>query len=1157
MHPRKADLPAWQFAALLLCTAAAAHAQTTTRLLRTVGAEKPVEVRALDVRVLVHGLHAETAQTLTFYNPNDRPLEGALEFPLPPGATVSGFALDLGGELVEASLVPKEKARVALETEVRRGVDPALAEHVRGNLFRARVYPILARGQRTVRLRWVSELSTAGGEAAYHLPLPYDQPIGAVSVRVEVVRPPARPEPDGGFGNLSFTEREDRWVGAASSTNAAPARDLLVRLPRLPLQVVAIESGSGAEAFFAISDSLPTSASPALANRAPRRLALAWDASGSRTAEATERELAFLTVLLAAWPKTAVDLVLFRDRAEPPMAFETTARAQLASLLTALRKAPVDGGTALSSLDLRRGALPKPDDDLWLVCSDGLATLGEELPSRGDVPVWTVTGASVADHGVLRQLAGGGGRLLELVTSSSATAARALTHPEQHLLRATASPEGAVADLQLSPQADAGRASLTGRLLAPEADLTLEFGAGAVTERRTLRLRKSAATAAGDRPGPVATAWAQGRLEELSRAQPRDESALLALGRRFSLVTPGTSLLVLETLQQHLEHGVEPAASRADLRERYLSARALAEKLQTNTGEMHFEEVVRQWQARVAWWTQEHPAPPAKADGATRPWQPPQVTVQPGEGVFAGQIVDGSGRPVNEAVVILTSPSMAGEQTAVTDASGAFELTLLPAGVYSLTVQRDGYQPFMQGGFTIRRDLAIRVKLQLVPDTLMRDEVQLVVPTASAPTGPSISPEQMELVPYGRTSRNIGPVSTSIPGSHADLFGVSLNGAGAPETAFVIDGVNINDPAVGLQGTTLQQDFVREGANATPAPAAAAPVAPPPPPGSISLRPWDPQAPYLDELRSAAPEAAYGVYLSLRERYAGPAFFLDCAGLFLRAGQRALGLRILSNLAELRVDDAALLRVLAYRMGQEGELDTAAALLEKVLRLRPEEPQSRRDLALALAERAEARTLPAEAARAVSLLSEVVQRRWERFPEIELVALEELNRLVARAGRRGWSVGAERIDPRLRQVLDADLRVVLSWDADATDVDLHVSEPDGAHASFRNRRTRQGGLLSQDLTQGYGPEVYLLRRAASGAYRLQAHYYGSRQQTLLGPATAVATVFTNWGREGEERQVLTLRLDRPQALGEIGVVTIGAVQQAAERQDPLLELRGR
>jgi hypothetical protein len=951
-----------------------------------------------------------------------------------------------------------------------------------------------------------------------------------VSVRVEVVRPPARPEPDGGFGNLSFTEREDRWVGAASFTNAAPARDLLVRLPRLPLQVVAIESGSGAEAFFAISDSLPTSASPALANRAPRRLALAWDASGSRTAEATERELAFLTALLAAWPKTAVDLVLFRDRAEPPMAFETTARAQLASLLTALRKAPVDGGTALSSLDLRRGALPKPDDDLWLVCSDGLATLGEELPSRGDVPVWTVTGASVADHGVLRQLAGGGGRLLELVTSSSATAARALTHPEQHLLRATASPEGAVADLQLSPQADAGRASLTGRLLAPEADLTLEFGAGAVTERRTLRLRKSAATAAGDRPGPVATAWAQGRLEELSRAQPRDESALLALGRRFSLVTPGTSLLVLETLQQHLEHGVEPAASRADLRERYLSARALAEKLQTNTGEMHFEEVVRQWQARVAWWTQEHPAPPAKADGATRPWQPPQVTVQPGEGVFAGQIVDGSGRPVNKAVVILTSPSMAGEQTAVTDASGAFELTLLPAGVYSLTVQRDGYQPFMQGGFTIRRDLAIRVKLQLVPDT------------ASAPTGPSISPEQMELVPYGRTSRNIGPVSTSIPGSHADLFGVSLNGAGAPETAFVIDGVNINDPAVGLQGTTLQQDFVREGANATPAPAAAAPVAPPPPPGSISLRPWDPQAPYLDELRSAAPEAAYGVYLSLRERYAGPAFFLDCAGLFLRAGQRALGLRILSNLAELRVDDAALLRVLAYRMGQEGELDTAAALLEKVLRLRPEEPQSRRDLALVLADRAEALNDAQGAARAVGLLYEVVQRSWDRFPEVELIALMELNRILARGERRGWAgrleAAAGRVDPRLRKLLDVDLRVSLSWDADLTDVDLHVFEPTGEHAFFGHNRTTIGGLVSHDLTQGYGPEEYLLRRALPGKYEIKVHYYGSRPQTLVGPATMIATVFTHWGRADEKKEILTLRLDSPRDLELVGAVTV-------------------
>lgn len=69
---------------------------------------------------------------------------------------------------------------------------------------------------------------------------------------------------------------------------------------------------------------------------------------------------------------------------------------------------------------------------------------------------------------------------------------------------------------------------------------------------------------------------------------------------------------------------------------------------------------------------------------------------------------------VKDAVVIAQSPALQGEQTAVTDESGNFEITLLPAGVYRLTVQREGYQSLIQPGLTVRAKRTIRVKLQLV-----------------------------------------------------------------------------------------------------------------------------------------------------------------------------------------------------------------------------------------------------------------------------------------------------------------------------------------------------------------------------------------------------------------------------------------------------------
>ena len=69
---------------------------------------------------------------------------------------------------------------------------------------------------------------------------------------------------------------------------------------------------------------------------------------------------------------------------------------------------------------------------------------------------------------------------------------------------------------------------------------------------------------------------------------------------------------------------------------------------------------------------------------------------------------------------------------------------------------------------------------------------------------------------------------------------------------------------------------------------------------------------------------------------------------------RALGLRALSNLAEIDLQNRQVLRLLAYRLQQAGEIDAAVPMFERVVELAPNEPQSHRDLGLALAEAGQA-----------------------------------------------------------------------------------------------------------------------------------------------------------------------------------------------------------
>ncbi|MDR0674366.1 MAG: DUF2135 domain-containing protein [Zoogloeaceae bacterium] len=72
---------------------------------------------------------------------------------------------------------------------------------------------------------------------------------------------------------------------------------------------------------------------------------------------------------------------------------------------------------------------------------------------------------------------------------------------------------------------------------------------------------------------------------------------------------------------------------------------------------------------------------------------------------------------------------------------------------------------------------------------------------------------------------------------------------------------------------------------------------------------------------------------------------------------------------------------------------------------------------------------------------------------------------------------------------EARLRVLLSWDSDGTDLDLHVVTPSGEHAWYGERVIR-GGVIDIDVTTGYGPEIFSSSAPEKGLYQIYINYYG-------------------------------------------------------------------
>jgi hypothetical protein len=303
----------------------------------------------------------------------------------------------------------------------------------------------------------------------------------------------------------------------------------------------------------------------------------------------------------------------------------------------------------------------------------------------------------------------------------------------------------------------------------------------------------------------------------------------------------------------------------------------------------------------------------------------------------------------------------------------------------------------------------------------------------------------------------------------------------------------------------------------------------------MELAKWDIERPYLKALDAAAPTDVDRVIAAQEREYGNlPAFYFDVAE-WLRRHERASDAEeMLLSALELPVANEETSAMVAERLQRYGSHDRAIWLLQRAADSVDYLPQPKRSLALALARRAampRAANARADIERAVALLDEVIMTPWESdYDGIELVALMEVNALLPKA--RALGLKKPPLDERLRALLDVDLRVVIEWNTLATDMDLWVDEPNGERAIYSNPRTAIGGRLSNDMTEGLGPEEYLLRRAAKGEYQISVHVYGTDAINPNGTTVVTARLYRDFGRAQQSEQTMEIEL-KPDDEGEV------------------------
>lgn len=967
---------------------------------------RALAIEVLDLKVRVRGRVAETQITATFRNDSHDVLEGDFLFDMPAGSVITGYALDVGGNMIDGVLAGRDQAREAYQRRVVNRIDPGLAEVTWADRFSTRIFPIPARGSRTIRLTMTSPIDPAHG---YVLPMRPSGPVGRFTLRIESddgrpaeVALPGRFNAEWQGGILSV----DDWSGLLAGE---------LRLSPSTATGIAVSRHANGESFFDIDDAL----SQAQATHGGSPLHIFWDRSFSRADDDLAAEKALLEDYLEAHgPAGAVMLTLFDSGGAQTV--RITDGAQLGVILDDPHYGGGSSFAVLRDVPVAAGAT-------CLLFSDGRVTLDSRAAFALPCRTHTIASGREVDRGWLTHVAArSGGSFIEIGSMTGAGALAALERGGADIGRVV-DDAGNVIDAVRMAAAD-GRFRLVGPM-PDSGGVSLVFANGnrwAHYDRPTLNPPAFSGTGA---------LWASRHIA--AEANEMRTNDLVAMARRYSVASPMASFIVLENPADYVEANIPPPTSYPKpLTDQYLTMRASADQARSVQQDGRLAMVTDLWREQITWWETRY----------DRRGQ------QQGNGQRRGND-EQQERPADSQ-------------------DAAADIAPLP---------------------------------QTVAAPPPPPPPPLPPPPPASPASDGADDDNANIIVTGTRAESRmqdSPVAVSVVSSEHV-------GDAARETADAL-------PGGYAQSRANQDDGGIQTASALPE--------------------WSPARPWL-----AALDAAGDKWEGEQDRLAAthgalPLFWYDVAEWHFQKGRVAEARRAVASALDLPSRDNQTLSIVAARLQRYRDLDRAIALGEQLADRENERPQPLRTLAVLLMQRAEGHRVAgrneaarADLHRAIALLADAVLTvRREQYRGFEQTALMDANLAVQRYRALGGRDHA--LPTRLVRMLDTDIRICIEWNTPRTDMDLHVTQPDGQEVYFGYRQSTNGGQLTADVTNGFGPEEFLLRVAAPGTYTIQTNSFAEDRANPNGPSTIAARIIRNFGRLNQSEELIDVEM-QPDAGG--------------------------
>ncbi len=800
----------------------------------------------------------------------------------------------------------------------------------------------------------------------------------------------------------------------------------------------------------------------------PKKITILWDASFSMKDRNLDQELELLHDYFQYLTDVEVRWVTFSNKKQQDRIYIIT-NGNWEQLKTQIKQVVYDGGTSYEVFkDL------KITTDEILLFTDGLSNLGA-FRVENKKPIYAINTVVSADHNKLKEITTiTGGNYINLIRKSSKEAITLLKQETYQFIKAKHSKVIKEVYPNQPTNVDTDF-TLSGKFLK-EGSITLYFGyQGRVTDSTTVMIK------IGEGTEEVKRLWAKQKLKSLMKDKIAQKQAIINLGKHYHLITAYTSMIILDRIEDYVRYRIEPPK---DLRVEYkrrIEAITVNEIKEQERIQRKRKNLIKDYLVLQDWYDSNYFEEDIKLEQATDNTNA-RSRDNANTKTISGVVLDETGVAL-PGVNVLVKGTTIGTQT---DFDGRYTITVIEGDVLEFSYV--GFSAITQA---VRRENTMNIRLNAASSEL--EEVVIVAQEVI---------KEKRTLGYAVTNEN----------KETELNQNNRNSEQRIRRVRELQAEEQRSKAKGNLTEKVRRSQINEQ--------------------SITLKAWNPEIPYIKLLaKEKSITEAYYAYNKIRKAYNEmPTFYLDVADFFNKKNAPDIAIMILTNLIEIELDNYELIKALGYKLTYFKQYDLAVKAYEKVLELRPEDPQSYRDLALAYEK-------VGAIQKSFDLLfkiynGELLEKEQSfRFHGIEQIAYIELTRLL-NTYKNKLKLSKEQKENFTG--LPVDIRIVIDWNHNDTDIDLWVIDPKGEKAFYSNKLTKIGGRMSNDMTSGFGPEEFMLKKAISGTYKVMANYFADTKQKISGPTILKATMFLNYGKENEKEEVIIIRLEDDKKEIEIG-----------------------